>query len=175
MREEPVQAVEARPTSARFGVLGFTLVLAAIAYLDRVCISTAAPAIRAELGLSDAELWEIAVAGRWMRVLARKVMLRENEPGNSFFFLARGQVKVTRQGRLLNMVDEREFFGEMAYIWGGKAPRHATIEAATDLLVAEFEAEAVAKMSEGAQLHLTRALARNLADRLELANTRLGR
>jgi len=127
------------------------------------------------IGLSDAELWEIAVAGRWMRVLARKVMLRENEPGNSFFFLARGQVKVTRQGRLLNMVDEREFFGEMAYIWGGKAPRHATIEAATDLLVAEFEAEAVAKMSEGAQLHLTRALARNLADRLELANTRLGR
>jgi eukaryotic-like serine/threonine-protein kinase len=127
------------------------------------------------IGLSDAELWEMASAARWMRVLAKKVLVRENEDGRSFFFLARGQVKVTRQGRLLNMVDEREFFGEMAYIWGGKAPRHATVEAATDLLVAEFEPEAIARMSEGAQLQLMRVLVRNLADRLELANTRLGR
>jgi eukaryotic-like serine/threonine-protein kinase len=127
------------------------------------------------IDLSDAELWEMASAARWMRVLAKKVLVRENEEGHSFFFLARGQVKVTRQGRLLNMVDEREFFGEMAYIWGGKAPRHATIEAATDLLVAEFEPGAFARMSEGAQLHLMRALVRNLADRLELANTRLAR
>jgi len=73
------------------------------------------------------------------------------------------------------VLDERDFFGEMAYLWGGKAPRHATVEAATDLLIAEFEPGAVAGMSEGAQLHLMRALARNLADRLELANTRLGR
>jgi len=40
----------------RHAVVGWTLVLAAIAYLDRVCISTAAPAIRAELGLSDAQM-----------------------------------------------------------------------------------------------------------------------
>jgi tRNA A-37 threonylcarbamoyl transferase component Bud32 len=126
------------------------------------------------IGLSDAELWEIAAAGNWSRVLPGKVLIRENEEGHSFFFLARGQVKVTRQGRLLNMVDDREFFGEMAYI-RGKSPRHATVQSATELLLAEFEPEAVAKMSEGAQLHLTRALARNLADRLELANTRLAR
>jgi hypothetical protein len=29
-------------TRARYGVLGFTLLLTAIAYLDRICISTAA-------------------------------------------------------------------------------------------------------------------------------------
>jgi tRNA A-37 threonylcarbamoyl transferase component Bud32 len=127
------------------------------------------------IGLSDAEIWELANAGHWMRVLANKALIRENEEGKSFFFLARGQVKVTRQGRLLNMIDEREFFGEMGYIRGGKVPRNATVEAATDLLLAEFEPDAVAKMSEGAQLHLTRVLVRNLADRLELANTRFAR
>ena len=127
------------------------------------------------IGLSDSDLWELANAGHWMRVLARKTLIRENDEGQSFFFLARGQVKVTRQGRLLNMIDEREFFGEMASIRGGKAPRHATVEAATDLLVAEYEPVAVAKMSEGAQLHMMRALVRNLTDRLELANTRLAR
>lgn len=41
-------------SGARHVVLGFTLALVAVAYLDRVCIATAAPAIRAELGF-DAE------------------------------------------------------------------------------------------------------------------------
>ena len=44
------------PTRVRHGVLGFTLVLTAIAYLDRVCISTAAPAIKAELQISDVHM-----------------------------------------------------------------------------------------------------------------------
>lgn len=45
-----------RATRTRHVVVGWTLVVAAIAYLDRVCISTAAPAIRAELGLSDTQM-----------------------------------------------------------------------------------------------------------------------
>ena len=44
------------PTRARHTVVGFLLGLIAIAYLDRVCIATAAPAMRAELGLTDAQL-----------------------------------------------------------------------------------------------------------------------
>jgi len=44
------------PTCARYGVLGFTLALTAVAYLDRVCISTAAPAMKAGLNLSDAQM-----------------------------------------------------------------------------------------------------------------------
>jgi MFS family permease len=46
----------AAPTRVRHGVLAFTLVLTAIAYLDRVCISTAAPAMKGELGISDVEM-----------------------------------------------------------------------------------------------------------------------
>jgi sugar phosphate permease len=44
------------PTRVRHGVLGFTLVLTAIAYLDRVCISTAAPAMKDDLGISDVQM-----------------------------------------------------------------------------------------------------------------------
>jgi serine/threonine protein kinase len=124
-------------------------------------------------GLSDAELWELVNAGKWTRIAPQKTIIKENEPGQSFFFLAAGQVKVTRQGRLLNMIDKRECFGEMAYIRGGELPRHATVEAMTDVLLAEFAPEALGKISVGAQLQLTRALVRNLVDRLELANTRL--
>jgi len=124
-------------------------------------------------GLSDAELWELTHAGRWTRVAAKQAIIRENEPGQSFFFLAQGQVKVTLEGHLLNTISEGESFGEMAYIRGGEMPRHATVEAMTGILLAEFEPEALARMSLGAQLQLTRALVRNLVDRLDLANARL--
>jgi CRP-like cAMP-binding protein len=100
--------------------------------------------------------------------------VREKERGASFYFLAHGEAKVTLGGRLLNMVSAGEFFGEMAYIAGGEA-RHATVESHTDCLLAEFEPEALARMSVGAQLQLTRALVRNVSDRLQLANTRIAR
>jgi serine/threonine protein kinase len=125
--------------------------------------------------LSDMELWDLARAGDWARVPANATIVRENTKGRSFYFIGRGQAKVTMQGRLLNMVNEGECFGEMAWIRGGDMMRHATVDSMTELLVAKFRPEALAKMELSAQLHLTRALVRNLVDRLDLANTRLAR
>jgi serine/threonine protein kinase len=124
-------------------------------------------------GLSDAEIWELARVGKWSRVPRATNIVREGEPGTSFFFAAKGEVKIVRGGRLINMVSAGEFFGDMAYIWGGELPRHATADAMTDLLMAEFELAAMEKMSTAGQLHLTRALARNVVDRLAMANQRL--
>jgi serine/threonine protein kinase len=124
-------------------------------------------------GLSDAEIWELARAGKWSRVEKAKNIVREGEPGSSFFFVAKGEVKIVRGGRLINMVNAGECFGDMAYIWAGEMPRHATADAMTNLLLAEFERTAMENMSTGAQLHLTRALTRNVVDRLAMANQRL--
>lgn len=125
--------------------------------------------------LADSELWELARAGMWRRVNRATPIVTEGESGASFFFLAQGQVKVIRQGRLLNTIDQGECFGEMAYIRGGDLPRHATVEAMSDTVLAEFEPVALGQMSLGAQLALTRALVRNVVDRLELANSRVAR
>jgi CRP-like cAMP-binding protein len=125
--------------------------------------------------LTDAEFWELAGAASWARFEKGKVIVREDESGKSFYFLAGGQAKVTKQGRLLNMIREGEFFGEMGFIRGGEEPREANIEATSDVVVAEFQPEAVDRLSHSAQLHLTRALARNAVERLALANTRLAR
>jgi CRP-like cAMP-binding protein len=124
--------------------------------------------------LADSDLWELARAGRWSRIAKGVQIVKENERGASFFFLAKGEAKVTRQGRLLNMVNGGECFGEMAYIGAGEQ-RQATVESLTELLLAEFEPAALERMSLGAQLQLARALVRNLAERLALANTRIGR
>ena len=123
--------------------------------------------------LADGQIWELVQAGDWKRLPAHNVIIRENDDGQSLFFLAKGQVKATRQGRLLNLIGAGECFGEMAYIRGGKEARHASVESLTDTIIAEFEPAALEQMSDSCQLHFTRALVRTLAERLELANLRL--
>ncbi|HEX4927949.1 MAG TPA: serine/threonine-protein kinase [Burkholderiales bacterium] len=125
--------------------------------------------------LSDTELWELARAGKWRRIARSRIILREKEKGSSLFFLASGQAKVTLGGRLLNMVNGGECFGEMAWISGGEQPRQATVESLTDCLLAEFEAASFDAMSVSARLQLMRALVRNMSDRLALANTRIAK
>jgi serine/threonine protein kinase len=125
--------------------------------------------------LADSELWELARAGYWTRAPKGRPIVREDEKGRSFFFLAKGEAKVTKKGKLLNMVHAGECFGEMAYIGAGEQQRHATIEPISELLLAEFDPAALEKMSLGAQLQLTRALVRNVVDRLALANVRFVR
>ena len=53
------------------------------------------------------------------------------QPGPVFhaakpFFLGSGNAKVTKQGRLLNLLNAGECFGEMAYIKAGGMTRQAT-------------------------------------------------
>jgi len=123
--------------------------------------------------LDDAQIWELVRAGRWMRLPAHSVIIRENDPGQSLFFLAKGQAKATRQGRVLNLIGAGECFGEMSYIRGGEMPRHATVESLTEVVFAEFESAALESMSDSCQVHFMRALVRTLVERLELANSRV--
>src|SRR6185295_9000574 len=108
--------------------------------------------------LGDAEFWELVGAASWTRRDKGSAIVREDARGRSFYFLARGEAKVTKKGRLLSMIHEGECFGEMAYIRGGEEPREATVEATTAVVIAEFEPEKLEALSESAQLHLTRAL-----------------
>ena len=122
--------------------------------------------------LDDGQIWELVRAGRWKRLPAQSQIIRENEPGTSLFFLAKGQAKAMKQGRPLNLIGAGECIGEMSYIRDGM-PRQATIESLTEVVVAEFESAELDRMSPGCQLHFTRAIVRTLVERLELANTRV--
>lgn len=124
-------------------------------------------------GLSEAEIWELVDAGLWKRLHARTEIVREGEPGRSMFFLAQGDVKVTQAGRLLNVIGAGEFFGEMGYICAGDQPRQATVESMTEVILAEFEETALNNMSKPCNSSFMRALVRNLADRLALADLRI--
>jgi len=125
--------------------------------------------------LTDAELWELVHAGTWSRRPAQKGIVTEGEVGTSLYFLASGRVKVLRQGRLLNVLNAGECFGDMAYVKEGGAARQASIEALSDVVLAEFDPAAIAKTSPVCQLQLTKAILDSVVDRLALANQRLAR
>ena len=125
--------------------------------------------------LNDAELWELVHAGRWARLPGRKAIVTEGESGSSLYFLASGQAKVTKAGRLLNMLTAGECFGDMAYVKDGGIPRGATVESIGDVVVAEFDPQAIQKTSMPCQLQLTKAILDAVVDRLTLANERMAR
>ena len=123
--------------------------------------------------INDAQLWELVHASRWTRLPAANVLIREDEPGHSLYLLAQGQVKVTKRGRLLDVLKAGDCFGEMAYIQGESAPRQATVQSMTDVLIAEFDNAALGRMRESCQLQFARGLLRTLVERLALANVRI--
>jgi CRP-like cAMP-binding protein len=125
--------------------------------------------------LGDAEIWELVQAGSWKRVPARSRILREGDPGASLFFLGSGEVKITKQGRLINVLNAGEYFGEMAYIKAGLIPRQTSVESITDVLLAEFDPASLNTVSRICQLQLMVALLHALADRLAFADERLAR
>jgi serine/threonine protein kinase len=123
--------------------------------------------------LNDAQLWELVHTSHWRRLPPRTPILREDEAGHSMFLLGSGQLKVTKRGRLLNVLKAGECFGEMAFIQGAAATRHATVEVMTDALVAEFDPAGMAGLSEGCRLEIAHGMLLTLVDRLDLANSRI--
>lgn len=123
---------------------------------------------------SDPEIWELVQASVWTMLPARTAILREDEPGQSMYFLISGQMKVTKQGRLLNVIKAGEYFGEMAYIMRG-TKRQATLESLSDVVVAELPFPALEQLSPGCELRFTKTLLLSMTDRLMLADDRIVR
>ncbi len=125
--------------------------------------------------VNDAQLWELVHTSRWRRLPPGSTVVSENDSGHSMYLLGTGELKIMKRGRLLNVLRGGECFGEMAYIYGGTVRRHATVEAMTDVLIAEFNRDAMECMTAGCRLKVAHGLLRTLAERLSLANDRVSR
>ena len=123
--------------------------------------------------LNDAEIWELVHASHWVRVPAQTMIMREGDKGAALLFLASGEVKVVKQGRLLNVLRTGSYFGEMAYVKAGGIERQATVETITDALIAEFRPGAMKKLSTNCQLQLSLSLLNTVVDRLAFADERI--
>lgn len=122
---------------------------------------------------SDVELWEVIGLSRWTRVQPGTVVFREGEPGDHFCFIAAGEARVRKQGRLLNLLSEGECFGEMSLFAAGGSVRSASVEAATTLQVLRIDAAALDRASDTTRMHFYQGFLEVLATRLSLANSRI--
>jgi CRP-like cAMP-binding protein len=123
--------------------------------------------------LDDAEIWELVHASSWVRVPAQTTVMTEGDMQAELLLLASGEVKVVKQGRLLNVLRTGAYLGEMAHVKAGLIPRQATVETLTDALIAEFRPGAMKKLSVNCQLQLSLSLLNTVVDRLAFADERI--
>jgi CRP-like cAMP-binding protein len=99
--------------------------------------------------------------------------MKEGEAGDFFCILADGQVKVTKKGKLLNLLRAGEPFGEMAYLSKGHHMRGADVSVVHDANIISMPALKLAQASDSCQHKFDRAFMEILVERLSMANLRL--
>jgi CRP-like cAMP-binding protein len=122
---------------------------------------------------TDAELWEVARISAWRAAKAGEVLMKEGESGTYFCILAEGQVKVTKKGKLLNVLNTGECFGEMAYLQKDGQRRGADVSVMTDAKIISVPTDKLDQASDACRHHFDRAFMEILAERLTMANIRL--
>jgi serine/threonine protein kinase len=122
---------------------------------------------------SDAELWEVARMSAWRNAKAGELLMKEGEAGDFFCILAEGQVKVTKKGRLLNLLRAGEPFGEMAYLSKGANVRGADVSVVHEANIISVPTQRLAQASDACQHKFDRAFMEILVERLAMANLRL--
>ncbi|MEO7741897.1 MAG: serine/threonine-protein kinase [Usitatibacter sp.] len=114
----------------------------------------------------DAELWEVLRGSVWEVHTRDRNLLLEGEIGQAFFVIVGGQVKVVKDGKLLNVLKEGDCFGEMAYLSGDRARRSASIVSVSEVQLLKIQASHLDSLSEGCQLRFNREFLRTLIERL---------
>ncbi len=122
---------------------------------------------------SDVELWEVLRFSTWDTFAPETVIMKDGEPGDYFCFVADGEVKVVKRGRMLNVLTTGECFGEMAVIGNTSGARNADVVAVTDAKIITITGNALRRASEACRMHFYAAFLAVLANRLALANARV--
>ena len=121
----------------------------------------------------DVELWEVCRFSQWEALAPGQILMREGDEGDHFCIVATGQVKITRRGKLLNILDAGECCGEMAYLSRENKMRGADASTLSDTKIITIKTKALQTASDGTRHSFDRAFLTILVDRLALANQRL--
>jgi eukaryotic-like serine/threonine-protein kinase len=161
LAEDLIEALRAGPGERRSGALGDA---------DKF---VALRGMRFFTAFADPELWEVIGLGTWQRVPAGTAMMSEGEHGDFFCMVIQGEVRVTKNKKLLSVLGAGECFGEMAYLSLSGHERGATVTAARDSIIMQVKVGNLGKASADCRSKFDRAFIGILVERLNLANTRL--
>jgi eukaryotic-like serine/threonine-protein kinase len=122
---------------------------------------------------NDVDLWQVLRISNWARYSPNSSVIKEGDVGTAFFVIAAGEVKVTKQGKLLNILRTGECFGEMAYLGKRLYQRTASVISVSDITIIEVGADSLAQATESCKHAFNAAFLELLVGRLEAANLRL--
>ena len=122
---------------------------------------------------TDAELWEVAHMSSWRTATPGELLMKEGEPGDFFCILAEGEVKVTKHGKLLNLLRTGEAFGEMAYLSKSAPVRVADVTVMNNAKIISITTSNLEQASDPCRHKFDRAFMEILVERLTMANIRL--
>jgi CRP-like cAMP-binding protein len=101
------------------------------------------------------------------------VVIVDSHAGDCFYFVAEGELKVLKNGMILDLLTTGECFGEMAVIGKTMARRGADIVALTDAKLVRITGSALQGSSETCRMHFYQSFLAVLSARLTSANVRL--
>ena len=99
--------------------------------------------------------------------------MREGEKGDFFCIVIEGEMRVTKNKKLLTVLGAGECFGEMAYLSLSGQMRGATVAAGAETRLLRVRVADLEQASVSCRSKFDRAFIGILVDRLNLANTRL--
>ena len=114
----------------------------------------------------DSELWEVLRGAIWENHSREQSLLLEGDIGHAFFIIVAGQVKVIKDGKLLNVLKDGDCFGEMAYLSGDKARRTASIISVSEVQLLKIQDVQLEQLSDACQLRFNRQFLKTLIERL---------
>ena len=124
---------------------------------------------------SDIEIWEIVRFAEWRLIPPGTVVMKEGEPGNYFCFVVEGDLRIVKQGHLLNLLSAGDCFGEMSLFSAGRGARTASVETTTETRILTIRAPALLRSSSLCQMHFYKGFLEVLATRLTMANSRIAK
>jgi CRP/FNR family transcriptional regulator, cyclic AMP receptor protein len=116
-------------------------------------------------GLSQHDLEEVGRLADEVDAKASKVLFRAGDPGNEFFVITDGAVRIERDGKVIARLGPGDFFGDIALVV--ERPRTATATVETDsrlLVVAHREFHSLMDRFPSIRISVLESIAIRLAE-----------
>ncbi|MBL8523758.1 MAG: protein kinase [Betaproteobacteria bacterium] len=123
---------------------------------------------------SDEDLWHVLEIGTFEPVYQGDVLINEGDNGGFFLVLLTGQARISKHGRLIDLVPAGMSMGEISYVLEGRVTRNTTCVAVTDGIVLRIEDEALREAPEACRSRFEKTFLQTMASWLVDADKRVG-
>jgi len=110
---------------------------------------------------------------KWAKFKPDTTLIKEGDHGDSFFILAGGYVRVTREKKTLSVLTAGDCFGEMSYLQKVAPTRSATVTTTSDCIIMKIRAEDLRAASLSCRRLFDERFLNTLVERLSNANQQI--